>query len=51
VFCEKSPQAIENKRWEREKERKERRRVRKSVTRQDLGTGLATEAQRHRVEN
>src|SRR5712692_4553556 len=47
VFCKKSPQAIENKRSERGKERKERRRVCKSVTRQDLGTGLATEAQRH----
>src|SRR5260370_41701620 len=29
VFCKKSPQAIENKRWESEKERKERKRVRK----------------------
>jgi hypothetical protein len=31
VFCRKSPQAIENKRWEREKERKERKRVRKQL--------------------
>ena len=31
VFCEKSLQAIENKRSERGKERKERKRVRKSM--------------------
>src|SRR5216683_3581239 len=36
VFCKKSPQAIENKRWEREKERKERKRVRNGMIRRDL---------------
>ncbi len=36
VFCEKSPQTIENKRRERQKEGKERKRVRKLVATQDL---------------
>src|SRR5713226_3725578 len=36
VFWEKSPQVIENKRWERGKERKERKRVRNGMIRRDL---------------
>ncbi len=36
VFCKKSPQAIENKRLERGKERKERKRVRNGMIRRDL---------------
>ncbi len=55
VFLQKSPQAIENKRLERAKERKERKRVRKRLkTKGRLGgqgrqIGFATEAQRHRA--
>jgi hypothetical protein len=49
VFCRKSPQAIENKRWEREKERKERKRVRKQLKTKGRQIGFATEAQRHRA--
>src|SRR5260370_13980255 len=36
VFCKKSPQAVENKRSERGKERKERKRVRNGMIRRDL---------------
>ena len=41
AFCTKSPEVVENKRWERGKERKERQRVRKLLKRGDL-------PQRHR---
>src|SRR6266481_1094152 len=50
VFCKKSPQAIENKRGERRKERQERKRVRKGLRTRDLLGEAPSAARKKRLK-
>jgi hypothetical protein len=50
VFLSKSAQAIENKRWECEKERQERKRVRKPLKTNGCRGGLSEQGSKSRGE-